>query len=231
MNYDYDKYWEKCWQEENLQDLYRFIDGYYQLKSDEIDFFKRNGIVKVCDAACGFGAYSLAFASNGFEVSAFDISKSAVEIATKALQKYNLDIIELKTAGILNTGYDDASFDGVNAHAVLDHLTSEDAKCALKELFRITRPDGLVMVSFDIPEEEDFTEDHILLEDGTMQYTCDSRCGMLFHPYDWKEIAELTKDFKTVYKADKGKREHIVILRRRRGKCYRQQKKHLRNWK
>lgn len=96
---------------------------------------------------------------------------------------------------------------------VLDHLTVEDAKRVLTELLRITRKDGLVMVSFDIPEEDDLTEAHILLEDGTLQYTCQSRSGMLFHPYDREAIEELTKDYNVVYKADKGKRERIVIIK------------------
>ncbi len=59
-----------------------------------------------------------------------------------------------------------------------------------------------MMVSFDIPEEDDLTEAHILLEDGTLQYTSQSRSGMLFHPYDREAIEELTKDYNVVYKAE-----------------------------
>ncbi len=213
MEYEYGQYWDRCWQEENVADLFRYLDGYYQLKSEEIEFFKQNGINSVCDAACGFGAYSLAYASNGFKVSGFDISETAVQMSTNALQKYEIDA-DIKIASVLHTGYKDASFDGVIAHAILDHLTVEDAKRALIELLRIMRRDGLIMISFDIPEEDDFTETHILLEDGTMQYTCENRSGMLFHPYDWKAIEELTQDYSVVYKADKGKRERIVILRK-----------------
>lgn len=212
MVYEYERYWEKCWNEENVADLFRYLDGYYKLNSSEIEFFKKNGIVSVCDAGCGFGAYSLAFASNGFKVLDFDISKTSVDITTKALEKYGLCNTEVKVASILDTGYADGAFDGVVAHAILDHLTVRDAKSALEELLRITRKNGLIMISFDIPEDDDFNEDHILLEDGTMQYTCEGRNGMIFHPYDWKEIVEFTKDLNVVYKADKVKRERVIIL-------------------
>ena len=37
---------------------------------------------------------------------------------------------------------------------------------------------------------------------------------MLFHPYDWAEIEELTAGYNISYKADKGKREHVAILRK-----------------
>lgn len=214
MKYNYESYWNRCWQEENESELFNYLEGYNHLSTPEIDFFKQNGIASVCDAACGFGAYSLAFASNGFKESGFDISETAVRITTAALQKYGYADAQIKPASILDTGYEDASFDGVVAHAVLDHLTAADAKRALTELFRITRPGGLVMVSFDIPAEDDFNEEHRLLEDGTMEYTCESRSGMLFHPYDWAEIEELTAGYDIAYKADKGKREHVAILRK-----------------
>lgn len=73
-------YWERCWQDENQEDLLRYLAGYKSYKDEVINIFKQHKVRKICDAACGFGAYSLAFASNGFEVSGFDISSTAVEI-------------------------------------------------------------------------------------------------------------------------------------------------------
>ena len=214
MIHDYNTYWERCWKEDDSTELYRYLDMYYKMKSKEIDIFKEHNIVKVCDAACGFGAYSLAFASNGFDVYSFDISDTAVEITKDGLKKYGIDTTNVKVASILNTGYEDEFFDGVIAHAVLDHLIIEDAKKALEELLRITKTDGLVWISFDIAEEDDFAEEHITLDDGTMQYTGGSRAGMLFNPYDWDKIDELLKSYNIVYKADKAKREKVVILKK-----------------
>ncbi|WP_420314800.1 methyltransferase domain-containing protein [Butyrivibrio proteoclasticus] len=39
---------------------------------------------------------------------------------------------EIKVASILDTGYEDASFDGVIAHAVFDYLIVADAKRAVE---------------------------------------------------------------------------------------------------
>lgn len=215
MKQDYNAYWERCWKEDDSTELYKYLDKYFGMKSKEIEIFHEHNIVNVCDAACGFGAYSLAFASNGFHVHSFDISETAVEITKKGLERYGIDATNVKVASILDTGYADESFDGVIAHAVLDHLVVDDTKKALQELFRITKPNGLVLVSFDIAEDDDMNEAHITLKDGTMQYTCENRKGMLFHPYDWEKIDELLKNYNIVYKADKGKREHIVILKKR----------------
>ncbi|WP_024865331.1 class I SAM-dependent methyltransferase [Butyrivibrio sp. FCS014] len=212
MKHDYDAFWESSWNEEDPVELYGYLEGYYQLKSREIEIFKEHDIAKVCDAACGFGAYSLAFASNGFSVHSFDISETAVKLTINALEKYGIDPSNVKVASILATGYADSSFDGVIAHAVLDHLTLEDAKKALAELFRITRSGGLIWLSFDIPEEEDLNEVHVTLDDGTLLYTGEGRNGMLFRPYNPERIDELLKDYTIIHRAKKGEREYAVIL-------------------
>jgi 2-polyprenyl-3-methyl-5-hydroxy-6-metoxy-1,4-benzoquinol methylase len=79
-------YWERCWKGEDRAELHRYLDAYYGLQSREIELFKEHGAVSVCDAACGFGAYTLAFASNGFNVQGFDISETAVEITQDGLK-------------------------------------------------------------------------------------------------------------------------------------------------
>ena len=214
MKYDYNTYWERCWREDNREELYRYLDNYYKMESKEVDVFKEHGIVNVCDAACGFGAYTLAFASNGFNVYSFDISETAVEITKNGLKRYGLDAANVKAASILDTGYADELFDGVIAHAVLDHLAAADARQALKELSRITKPNGLILLSFDIAEDDDMNEAHVLLKDGTMQYVSESRKGMLFNPYDWDKIEKLLEGYNIVYKASKGKRENVVILKK-----------------
>ena len=214
MKNDYYDFWEKCWGEENRVELDGYLGNYFELKNKEIEFFKENNIVNICDAACGFGAYSLAFASNGFNVSGFDISETAVTITKESLEKYGLPSGNIKVASILNTGYEDGVFDGAVAHAVIDHLVLSDAELALKELMRIIRSGGLLMLSFDIAEPDDLTEPHIMMEDGTMQYTTGTREGMMFHPYEWDEIEKLLAEFDIIYRADHGKRERVVIIKK-----------------
>lgn len=211
---DYNTYWERCWKEENTTDLYRYLDMYYGIQTGEIEIFKKNNIESVCDAACGFGAYSLAFASNGCKVHGFDISETAVAIAKEGLAKHGFDATNFKVASILDTGYADESFDGVIAHAVLDHLSIEDAKKALNELHRITKTNGMIWISFDVAQEEDFEEEHITYDDGAMEYTDGSREGMLFNPFGEDKIDNLLKSFHIVHRVVKGNREVSIILKK-----------------
>ncbi|MDE7221552.1 MAG: class I SAM-dependent methyltransferase, partial [Oscillospiraceae bacterium] len=188
MEEDKKDFWEERWKAGGLEAFADNLAQYYQWKDEAVEIFRSHGIKTVCDAACGYGAYSLAFASNGFQVSSFDISSAAAKITRRSLEKYGITT-DVKAASILSTGYEDGAFDGVVASSVLDHMTAADAQRALSELYRITRPWGLILVSFDTPEESDREMDHEVLEDGSLRYADGtSRAGMIFHPYGEEEI-------------------------------------------
>lgn len=212
MDHNSDLFWEKCWNEEDTAELYRYLAQYDKLKSEEIEIYKQRELKTICDAACGFGAYSLAFSSNGFETYGFDISAKAIEIAKKGLEPYGIDPSNYKVASIVNTGYEDETFDGVIAHAVMDHLTVELAQKAVNELLRITIKGGLLLLSFDTAEQIDYEREHILLEDGSMEYTDPSQKGMIFCPYDWEKIDVLLKGHKIISKRTNSKKEKIVVM-------------------
>lgn len=207
-------YWDKCWNEEDVSELLGYLKVYENFNCEEIEIFKQHRLKKICDAACGFGAYSLAFYSNGFETCGFDISAKAVEITRKSLEPYGVDPANYKTASIIDTGYEDEAFDGTVAHAVIDHLTSELAVKAVNELLRITAKGGLVLLSFDEAEQDDYETDHIFLEDGSMEYTDGSRKGMIFRPYDWEMIDELLSDQKVISKRVNQKNEKMVVIQK-----------------
>ena len=201
--------WEKLWGSADDEKLFSYLKKYDKYDGEEIAFFKEAGVKTVCDAACGFGAYTLALASNGFEVSAFDISTRAAAKAKEGLRRFGHDV-DVKSADILGTRYADGYFDGVCAVSVLDHMTKADAEKALCELYRIARPGGLIMLAFDKPDETGLTKEHEILPDGSIKY----ENGMIFHPYDSEEIAGLTVGRETVFECENGRGEQIVILKR-----------------
>ena len=214
MKNNYQTYWESCWREEDFEQIKNYLDGWKNYHGREIEILKEYYVNSVCDAACGFGAYTVAFAANGFQVSGFDISETSVEITKQSLVHYGFNSENVKVASILDTGYTEETFDAVNAHAVLDHLTVADAKAALKELSRITRKGGLLVISFDGVEEDDVKTEHIEIEQGTMQYVSGERAGMLFHPYEWEEIETMLKEYEIIEKWNNRRNEKIVVLRK-----------------
>lgn len=184
-----DSYWDSVWTGEKIADYIKYINLDYPYKFIEI--FKENNVRNVCDAACGFGKYSAICSKNNLEVSGFDISENAVNLTKGVLEKLQLKYSEFKICSMLNIVFEAESFDGVVAHAVLDHFKSDDAKKALSELLRITKTNGLIYLSFDGIEEDDLSLPHEVLEDGSFMYTDESRNGMIFKHYTNEDINRL----------------------------------------
>ena len=205
--------WENLWSDTSGGELLPYLERFYRLKSRVIDIFKEHDAVRICDAACGCGAYSLAFASNGFEVYSFDVSPSAAKLAKEGLERFGLDGSRVKSADILSTGYPDSFFDGTVANSVLDHMSVADAKTALSELRRITKPDGIIMVSFDSAEGDDLSEPHDILPDGSILYTSGRRRGMIVHPYSEREARRLLGGLETVYTEVNPHGEQVFIFK------------------
>lgn len=136
-----ERFWEHSWKRVDPERVAGYVQSIDMNPDPLIDALHRHGVKTVCDAGCGCGAYAMKLAANGFSVCGFDVSSHAVEIAQTLLEKAAL-AAELKTAGILSTGYADGTFDGVVCRDVLDHLPRAEAAAAVKELCRITKPGG-----------------------------------------------------------------------------------------
>ncbi|MDO5399836.1 MAG: class I SAM-dependent methyltransferase [Eubacteriales bacterium] len=211
MNQNTQDFWETCWQRDTDRDYGKYLKAFYQKQDPMIDLFKRHHVRHVCDAACGYGAYSLMLASNGFQVEGFDISQTSVELTKKLLGKYGIDTSNYKAASVLDTGYA-AIFDAVVAVSVLDHLYAADARAALTELLRIVKPGGLVVVSFDNLDEDDLKRQHILAADGSILYTDPSWGGMIFHPYADGELADWLSQYRIIHHYQNSRNERFYVI-------------------
>jgi ubiquinone/menaquinone biosynthesis C-methylase UbiE len=105
--------------------------------------------IKLLDAGCGGGRFSIAAAENGCKVTCVDISDVQLEIAKAKLHQAGLsahadflcaDITDLQQI-------QDESFDTVICYgAVLNYIFGDAAK-AVKELMRVTKHGGTVLFS------------------------------------------------------------------------------------
>ncbi len=202
------EFWEQCWQRDKDRDFFAYAAPYYRLASPEIELFRQHNIRSVCDAGCGFGAYSLALASGGFAVTALDLSATAVEITGRVLARYGLGLAGHRTASVLDTGYPDGAFDGVVCFSVLDHMTVPDTQRALGELARITRPSGLLLLAFDAPDGDDLASEHDVLPDGSIRYAN----GMVLHPYDAASANRLLAGLRIIHRGTGPKGENVFII-------------------
>ena len=155
-----------------------------------IDFLRARGAVRVCDAGCGCGVYTRKLIGSGFDVTGFDLSAEAVRLAGSLLSEAGCRA-KLLTASVLRTPFPDAAFDAVVARDVLDHLPLREARQAICELRRITRPGGCVLLTLDALDADYAAQPHAVSTDGDLLFSGGKWDGMVFHPFTPEEILSL----------------------------------------
>lgn len=124
----------------------------------------------VLECACGTGAIAAAIAPACARVVATDFSEGMLKQARKKLARFPHVVVE--QADITDLHYADDSFDAVVAGNVI-HLLPEPGE-ALKELKRVVRPGGTIIVpTYVIPKKRAHT----------MFLKLISRCGVHFQEH------------------------------------------------
>ena len=101
---------------------------------------------EVLDAGCGTGEYSCWLASNGARVHGIDLSDGSLSEARNFAKEMNISAVYFEKRSVLDTQFEDNRFNFVYCTGVLHHTA--DPFGGLKELTRIVRPGGKILVSF-----------------------------------------------------------------------------------
>jgi SAM-dependent methyltransferase len=116
--------------------------------------------LQVLDAGCGVGTNIpwLAPFAGSRRIQAMDIAPAAVAACHRSAPR--TDVVR---ASVTELPYPDGVFDLVTSMDVLQHLTASDAARAVKEMFRVLRPGGRVLVRTNaafgrahVPQREDW---------------------------------------------------------------------------
>jgi len=97
---------------------------------------------RILDAGCGTGIFTLDTLSLGAHVIGIDISLPMLRWAVKKAKKYPFQIV---LADMLGLPFPKNSFDKVVSVTALEFI--RDAKDAVRELFRVTKRGGIVVVA------------------------------------------------------------------------------------
>ncbi len=103
---------------------------------------------KILDAGCGKGRNHYYFIKEGYDVSAFDMSKEAMDHTLETAQVLKYEKIEqLKIGNMTNIPFDTNSFDFVINVAVLHFAKNRnDFEKMLSELVRVCKPGGRILI-------------------------------------------------------------------------------------
>jgi len=210
-------FWDRSWKAVDPERIDACAGRTASVEDPLIQILRQRGAVHICDAGCGGGIFSLRLAACGFHVSGFDISADAAALARRLLMDRGYPAPDFRAADIRATEYADGTFDAAVARSVIDHLPLTDGVAAVRELLRIVRPGGCVLLTLDGTDREYEAEPHERNVDGDYLYTGGKWEGMVFHPWSPDELACLTQGCETEIRPSPGGGYTLVLEKRRAG--------------
>jgi 2-polyprenyl-3-methyl-5-hydroxy-6-metoxy-1,4-benzoquinol methylase len=102
---------------------------------------------RVLDFGCGFGLFSLYYASTGRErqLTGIDLNPARIERARKSAKKLGLDNVRYEVGDVLEW-QPEASFDAIYMLDVIHHLPAERVPDFLTKLRSILAPGGILVI-------------------------------------------------------------------------------------
>lgn len=144
----------------NVINYYTSFDEWGRLDREPLEFLVNWHYIKkylpkkgeILDNGAGPGRYSMELARHGYRVTLTDLTSRSVEIAKEKAKQFGLmdqfNGFYVADARELN-GLQTEQFDASLMLGPLYHLQSEDDRiAAVKELYRVTKKDGIVFVAF-----------------------------------------------------------------------------------
>jgi demethylmenaquinone methyltransferase/2-methoxy-6-polyprenyl-1,4-benzoquinol methylase len=107
---------------------------------------------QVLDIGCGTGALTLRAARCGAKVKGMDINAQMLEIAEQRVKSAGLtESVELVEMGVAELDSEEVQrYDAVMSGLCLSELSSDELRYTLKQMGRVLRPGGLVLIADEI---------------------------------------------------------------------------------
>ena len=150
------------------------------------------------DLGCVLGRHTILFASNGFDVSAFDISEDAIARTSAWAKEQGLNI-NIKIGDMLNIPFDDTSMDCILCMNVISHTDTNGMYKIADELKRVLRSGGECYLTLGSKETWGFKQNWPMVDENTKLRDEQGPEYMIPHFYaDYDLIYKIFRDFDIV---------------------------------
>lgn len=158
-NYLDNFYNNDCAEETRLESKHGSVE--FITTTTYIDKYLKSGD-RILEVGAGTGKYSLHYANLGYKVNAIEFIDHNIEVF-KSNIKDNMDVVVEQGDAIDLSRFEDNTFDVTLVLGPLYHLyTEEDVDKAIKEAIRVTKKDGIIVLSY-------LTNDSIMISYGLLK--------------------------------------------------------------
>lgn len=160
--------------------------------------WKREGRKSILDLGCGLGRHSLLFASQGFRVTAADISDDALSFLKKQCRETGAEIA-CRKADMRSLPFADDAFDCVFAMHSAGHADTAGMRSIIGEIRRVLKPEGSVFLTLCSKDTWTFAESGLpRLDENTVVKNDGPEQGVPHFFADSSNIMELFEDFELI---------------------------------
>jgi ubiquinone/menaquinone biosynthesis C-methylase UbiE len=164
---------------------------------EALPVFKQLKFKRILDLGCGAGRNSVYLSKKGFDVVGFDVSKSALKLASKWVEKERLPSVTFTLGNMINIPFDDCSFHAVVSVSVIHHGVKEDIMRTIAEINRILKKKGVFLANIASVKDPRYSEGE-KVEENTfriLEAFEEYRFEELHHFFTKKEACEALKCF------------------------------------
>lgn len=123
-----------------------------RVREEVVNFTKARNGSRILDVGTGTGQQAFAFAKKGYYVIGIDLSEAMLKVANK---KNKYENVKFEVADATNLPFENNSFDVSCASFVLHDMPLTIREKALKEMVRVTKPKGMiVIVDYALPKNK-----------------------------------------------------------------------------
>ncbi len=203
-------YWDRTWS--RFLRHQGMIAPSSKLVQQMIPHLRRNA--RVLDLGCGEGRNTIYLSRIGFQGVGLDLSRKAVKVLNN-----NLFEEEVRGQGMVGDArrlpLRTASFDGVLAHHLLDHLDGQGFAAAVAEVGRVLKPGGVLLLTMGNFAHLRGGREVTCRDDGSIVFTSGPNKGMLVRPFQDAALSELGRQGWQILKDELTPRGSKIMLLRR----------------
>lgn len=153
----------------------------------------RCGQKKLYDLGCGIGRHLFFLIEMGFDVYGSDYSLDAVKEVNQHLEEIKYPH-RIKHESMTEISEPDESYDAVVAYNVVYHAYLADMKKALDNIYRILKPDGSLLITFQSKQSPIYNREEEV-EPGTIVKKAEPEAGIPHHLVDRDDVLEMLSGY------------------------------------